>query len=353
MTNPLVSICVPTRNRASSLAASLQNIREQTYAPLHILISDNASEDGTEALCRELASQDSRIRYVRHPTDIGLHRNHNFCLDEAEGEFVCICHDHDVRDTRIVSRYVAFLGQHPDVGVVCSDWVLIDDTGSTIGIRDHAVPPVTAGLDYITRTMRSGRSSVAIPGAMIRRSALGSARFIDDAPIGFGDFPVWFRLAERAAIGHIRERLWSWRQNQESHSARTIEGIAGDYQYNLERYCSEHLERWPDHTAIVATWKTSIRRFLFWALAYEVALHFRRPLPRDAAAPRTLFEIMDYRLSPEQFAHALAQMKRLRTAPSEYAAFGAMQLLIGLGLMWPLTWMTRHQSTLRRVMKLR
>ena len=353
MATPLVSICVPTRNRAPSLAESLQSILGQTYSPLEILISDNASEDGTEALCRELASHDPRVRYVRHPRNIGLHGNHNFCLDEAQGEFVCLFHDHDVRDAQIVSRYMAFLAEHPDVGVVCSDWALIDDTGRTIGVRDHAAPAVTQGLDYITQTMRSGRSSIAIPGAMIRRSALGAARFVDDAPIGFGDFPVWFRLAEHAGIGHIHERLWSWRQNRESHSARTIESIAGDYQYNLTRYCRDHLERWPDHETLVATWTESIRRYLFWALAYEIALHFRRSTPRDVDASRTLFEIMDYRLTPDQFAHAVVQMKRLRAAPSEYAAFAAIRLLIGLRLTWPLGWLTRHQRALRSVMNLR
>ena len=48
MRDPLVSICVPTYNRASLLRESLKSICGQDYAPLEILISDNCSDDETE-----------------------------------------------------------------------------------------------------------------------------------------------------------------------------------------------------------------------------------------------------------------------------------------------------------------
>ena len=353
MATPLVSICIPTRNRAASLRESLATIRAQDYSPIEILISDNCSEDDTERVCRELAEADPRIRYVRHGANIGLHGNHNFCMDASRGEYLCIFHDHDTRDLRAVSKYVAFLEEHPFVGVVCSDWDLINDAGERIGVRDHRVNPVTPGLEYIEQTMRSGRSSIGIPGAMVRRRALGSARFIVDAPIGFGDFALWFRVAETSDVGHLSERLWSWRQNRESHSARTIESIADDYLQNLGGYCDDHLRRYPEHAALVARWRQSISRYLFWALAYEVGLYFRKRGPHSSqAADRSLFEIMDYHLTPEQFRHALAQMKRHRTGVVQHAAFAAANTLIHLRLTRPLAWATEHQAALRGVLGL-
>lgn len=352
MANPLVSICVPTRNRAASLRRSLESIRAQDYSPIEIVISDNCSEDDTEQVCRELAAADPRIRYVRHPRNIGLHGNHNRCFDEARGEFVCIFHDHDRRDHRIISRYVKFMQAHPRVGVVSSDWELIDDDDVRIGVRDHAVPDVMPGLDYITQTIRSGRTSIGIPGAMARTAAMRGIRFGDDAPIGFGDFALWSEVAETWDIGHVHERLWSWRQNRESHSARTIESIAYDYQKNLGDYCDAHLARWPHHAALVAGWRSSIRRYLFWALAYEVALHFR-PRRQAARADRSLFEIMDYSLTPAQFANALAQMRAYRTGPAAHVAYAAVSALIALGLTTPLGWMTQHQAAVRGLLGLK
>ena len=350
----LVSICVPTRNRADSLRRSLESIQGQDYSPLEIVISDNCSDDATEDVCREIARSDSRIRYVRQPRNIGLHGNHNFCLDTARGEFICIFHDHDRRALDIVSKYVAFFDQHPGVGVVCSDWELIDDADRCLGVRDHHVKPVTQGLEYIERTMRSGRTSIGIPGAMVRRSALGEARFVADAPIGFGDFPLWFRVAEGADVGHISERLWSWRQNDVSHSARTIESIAHDYRTNLNGYCDDHLRRFPEHGPLVDRWRASISRYLFWALTYEVGLHFRkrRSTPSQDAT-RTLFEIMNYRLTPEQFQNALSQMKACRTGSVERLTFAVVSTLITLHLTWPLAWVTEHQATMRTVLGLK
>jgi glycosyltransferase involved in cell wall biosynthesis len=354
LANPLVSICVPTRNRAASLRRSIESIRAQDYSPIEILISDNCSEDETEQVCRELMRADARIRYIRNTRNIGLHRNHNFCFDESRGDFVCIFHDHDDRVATIISRYVAFMEQHPHVGVVCSNWELIDDDGRCIGVREHHVPPVTPGLEYIGRTIRSGRSSVGIPGAMARTAAMAHARFGNDAPIGFGDFALWSRVAEAWDVGHIPERLWSWRQNRESHSARTIESIAYDYQKNLSDYCDEHLSRWPEHAALVEEWRASIRRYLFWALAYEVALHFR---PRSGRTPargdRSLFEIMDYSLTRAQFQHAVAQMRGYRSSAIEYATFAAISTSIRLRLTTPLGWATQHQAAVRALLGLK
>jgi hypothetical protein len=347
----LVSICVPTRNRAASLRESLKSICGQDYSPLEIVISDNASDDNTHDVVRELMRTDGRIRYVRHDRNIGLHGNHNFCFDAARGDFICVWHDHDVRDTSIVSAYVAFFQEHPRVGIVCSDWDLIDDEGRRMGVREHPVEPVTPGLEYVDRTIRAGRTSIGIPGAMVRAAALGEARFQPDAPIGFGDFPLWFRVAESWDVGHISRRLWSWRQNSLSHSARTIESIAHDFDENLSWYCDQHLQRWPNHEALVARWRASIRHYLFWALAYEVTLHFRKAGAAPASdSERSLFEIMDYRLSPEQFRHAVAQMKTYRTSPSEYVAYAAVVTLIRLGLTGPVAWVSRHQAALRTVL---
>lgn len=354
MSGPLVTIAIPTRNRAASLRKSLENILALEYSPIEILISDNCSDDNTEQVCRDAMTADPRIRYVRQPRNIGLHGNHNLCMDEARGEFLCLVHDHDRRDTRIVSKYVEFLQRHPRVGVVGSDHELIDDAGNHLDVRGSHGPSVTPGLDYISRTMRSGRSAFGLPGAMVRMKALGATRFGLEAPIGFGDFPIWFRVAEEWDVGHIHERLWSWRQNSESHSARPIEDIVRDFQQNLGNYCDAHLERWPGHGRLVEEWRASIRRYLFWALAYEVALHFR---PRGAhssqRSSRTLFEIMDYTLTPDQFEHTLAQMKGYRSGLATHVAFAAVWMLIQLRVTSPLGWVVRHQTTVRTLLRLK
>lgn len=353
MTSPLVSICIPTRNRAPWLRESLKSIVAQDYQPLDILISDNGSDDDTEQVGVETARMDPRVRYVRHPQNIGLHGNHNFCLDASRGEFVCLFHDHDERHTSIISTYVEFMRRHPRVGVVCSDWELIDREGRLLGAREHRVPEVMPGLEYIGQTIRSGRTAVGLPGAMIRRSALGSIRLEDDAPVGFGDFPVWFRLAETSDVGHVSGRLWRWRQDRQSESARTIESMSHDYDRNLTKYCDEHLARWPGHARLVDEWRRSIHRYLFWALVFEVGLHFRRPGAATEQDGRTLFEIMNYRLTPEQFQHALDQLSVHQRGAVEWAVRATIEAMIRARLTWPLAWATEHHASFGALLGLR
>ena len=354
MADPLVTVGIPTYNRASSLKRSIRMIQDQTYRHLDILISDNASHDDTEAVCRALAAADPRIRYVRQPRNIGLHGNHNFCMDQSRGEFLCLFHDHDEHGPDLVNRYVAFLQQHPEVGVVCSDWDLIDENDRIAGARVADVADVTPGLDYIGQTIRSGRSSIGIPGAMVRRSALGASRFDPDGPTGFGDFVIWFEIAERHAIGHLPERLWRWRVQRDSQSARTIESLTHDYGLYLRRYCDDHLRRWPGHAARVRRWRADIDHYLFWALAFELALECRR---RSRVAPRshapTLFDIYDYTLTPEQLTRARHKLRESRRGPLAFAAWVGIELSLRLRVSGPLAWSTQHHASLRKILGLR
>lgn len=335
------------------LTENLGNICGQDYPNLEILISDNCSTDGTEQLCRTAAAADHRIRYVRQTQNIGLHGNHNFCMDEARGEFLCFFHDHDLHDARLVGIYVEFMRRHPRVGLVGSDWELQDDAGTLLGVREFRGPSVTPGVEYTSRTIRSGRSSVGIPSGMIRREALGDARFGLEAPIGFGDFPIWFQIAEAWDVGHVAQRLSSWRQNAQSLSLRPIVEIARDYQTNIGGYCDDYLRRHPSHGALVAAWRDSVRRFVFWALSYEVALHYRRRGGAvEAERARTLFEILDYNLTPEQLQRALSEMKTCRSRTTEYAAFALMRAMIGLRITSPFGWAVRRQGAFRALLGL-
>jgi glycosyltransferase involved in cell wall biosynthesis len=297
---------------------------------------------------------DPRIRYVQQPVNLGLYRNHNFCLEESRGEFLCFFHDHDEHDPQMIRRYVAFLQRHPEVGAVCSNWELIDEAGRRLGVRECRVPSVTPGLEFIERTIRSGRSSLCIPGTMVRRSALGDIRFDAEGPIGFGDFPVWLQLAEHASIGHLPERLWRCRQVPQSQSACTIETMTRDYEDALTHYCNDYLTRWPTHQGLVERWKRAIRRYVFWALAFEVGLHYRK-LGNEVMAPRpnlTLFELLGYRLDPVSLQHAVDRLWIYRTGSLETVTCLTMALLIRARMAGLFTWATHHVSAFRRLLRL-
>jgi len=92
---PLVTIGIPTFNRASTLGRALESALAQDYSTLEIVISDNASQDTTETLCRRYESRDRRVRYIRQPANVGPTENFNAILRIAHGEFFMWLGDDD------------------------------------------------------------------------------------------------------------------------------------------------------------------------------------------------------------------------------------------------------------------
>ena len=350
---PLVSIGLPTYNRQHLLKESLETIRRQGYSPLEILISDNGSTDGTEDYCRQLQSQDPRIRYLRHPVNAGLYPNHNFCLDKSRGEYLGLFHDDELYEPGMVSEYVVFLEDHPEVGLVCSDWELIDDSGKVIGVREFPGQAVLAGQQYIERTIRSGRSSLNCPGTMIRRSALKDARFDESGPSGFGDFVLWFRIAEQTGVGHISKRLWRYRIHREALSSKSILGMTRDFEESMGRYLQNRLARFPQDAGLVSKWRRDLRRYLFWSLIYEMCRSMRHS--NSGMRGQTIFDAMGYRLTPQELQQVRILLKEYQAGFGQGAVRWGLDLLLKARITWPVEWMMRSVSVpwIRTVLGLR
>jgi glycosyltransferase involved in cell wall biosynthesis len=105
---PLVSVGIPTYNRPSGLRHTLQQICRQTYYNLEILVSDNASPGAeTEAVVREFADVDPRVRYFRQATNRGAIPNFCFVLENATGEYFMWAADDDEWDEQFVETCMA------------------------------------------------------------------------------------------------------------------------------------------------------------------------------------------------------------------------------------------------------
>ena len=100
----LVSIGLPVRNGAGTLADVVKSVLAQDYEHLELVISDNASTDVTEELCRELAATDSRIVYHRQPQNIGLLGNFSQTVHLARGTFFRWLGDDDWIAPNYISR---------------------------------------------------------------------------------------------------------------------------------------------------------------------------------------------------------------------------------------------------------
>ncbi len=134
---PLVSIGFAVRNGALYLAQALDSILAQTFTDFEVIISDNASTDATEDICRKYAQQDGRIRYSRNPQNIGGANNENLTVQMARGKYFRWAAHDDMLAPELLEKCVQVLEQHPDIVLCYSSVVEIDQLGREIKITTH------------------------------------------------------------------------------------------------------------------------------------------------------------------------------------------------------------------------
>ncbi len=131
-----VSIGLPVYNGEDYLAETLDSLLGQTYPRFELIVCDNASSDGTEAICRERAERDPRLRYHRWPENLGAAENYNACVRLARGRYFRWAAHDDLLTPDCLERCVEALEAAPPDVILCYPrTVLIDEHGAEL--RDH------------------------------------------------------------------------------------------------------------------------------------------------------------------------------------------------------------------------
>ncbi|OGG44273.1 MAG: hypothetical protein A3F84_14865 [Candidatus Handelsmanbacteria bacterium RIFCSPLOWO2_12_FULL_64_10] len=134
---PEVSVGLPVFNGANYLREALDSILAQTYSDFELILSDNASTDGTEEICRAYAARDRRIRYDRSEKNLGAARNFNRAFELSSGKyFKWAAHD-DVCAPDFLARCVEALERDASV-VLCYPRARVID-GRGVVLEDYGV----------------------------------------------------------------------------------------------------------------------------------------------------------------------------------------------------------------------
>jgi Glycosyl transferase family 2 len=126
---PRVSIGLPVYNGDEFLEASIDSLLAQTFRDFELLISDNASTDRTEEICRRYAARDPRIRYWRNARNIGGMRNATLTFRQARGTYFRWAAHDDLCAPTMLEHLVAELEARPDVTVCYAAATSIDTKG--------------------------------------------------------------------------------------------------------------------------------------------------------------------------------------------------------------------------------
>lgn len=115
---PLVTIGIPTFNRAASLKRAIDSALSQDYLNIEVIVSDNASTDETVALCQHYNSGNMRFKYIRQLENIGPTRNFFEVLKNASGEFFMWLGDDDWIDREYVTACIKEIASDRSLALV-------------------------------------------------------------------------------------------------------------------------------------------------------------------------------------------------------------------------------------------
>src|SRR3954471_6298654 len=165
-----VGLGLPVFNGERFLGATLDSVLAQTFTEFELVISDNASTDGTEAICRKYAARDSRIRYLRNEHNLGLSANYTRAFTESKGEyFKWVTYD-DLLHPEFLRRCVEVLDSDPSVVLAHSRTYRIDEEGRITGSYDFEMDLLAPRPEDRFRDLVFVRHSCNESMGLIRRS---------------------------------------------------------------------------------------------------------------------------------------------------------------------------------------
>ncbi|MEM9502748.1 MAG: glycosyltransferase family 2 protein [Cyanobacteria bacterium P01_E01_bin.43] len=210
-----VSVCIPTYNRSQFLAEAIASVLAQDYGDFEIIVCDDGSQDDTPELMASLS--DPRLRYVRHPHNIGKSNNMISGFEAAQGEYFIKFDDDDRLTPDFFRATTAILDQHPAIDFVSTDhWVINSDS--------QREPDLTA-----TNSARWGRTT--LPAGPI---ADLTARVFDQQSLQIG--ATLFRKRVLDEVSYMRPNL----QNCEDNDLLVRLAVAGKQAYYLPERLMEY-----------------------------------------------------------------------------------------------------------------
>jgi len=126
---PLITTLITTYKRPELLKRAILSALNQTYSHLIVYVFDNASDDETEEMVRNLMLTDSRIRYHRHPINIGMMGNYQFALSQVKTPLFSLLSDDDLLLPWFYETALEGFAKHPDIAFSATSTLVMTSAG--------------------------------------------------------------------------------------------------------------------------------------------------------------------------------------------------------------------------------
>lgn len=221
--NPRVSIIVPTFNRADFLKAAVASALAQNYGNVEVLVSDNASTDGTQAAVAGFL-KDPRFKYYRNETNLGMVRNWRKALVElAAGSWFLILSDDDwLLDNAYISKAVSLIREEKDLAMVYANGFI--DNGSERVPLTLPFGRVEDGKKiFLTRNLLGQQDFTLCNVLFNRELAIKAGAFLNNNDLA-SDSELFLKLCLSGKVGFIQDQVSVYRV----HAGNLLATVAKD-----------------------------------------------------------------------------------------------------------------------------
>jgi len=207
MTNPLVSIIIPTYNRAEFLNKKIQNILNQTYKNIEIIIVNDCSTDNTIEVVKSYIEKGHNIRLFSNEINKKLPASINVGLRYAIGKYIAWTPDDDVHNEDAIETMVKYLENNKNTDIVFTDYLLIDETDKI--------------LDYVRLGNYGDLAKNNCVGLcfLFRKEVAEKINGYDESLFLVEDYDFWLRASKYFKFSHIKGYYFLQRGHNQSLTA--------------------------------------------------------------------------------------------------------------------------------------
>jgi hypothetical protein len=230
---PLISIVVPTYNRAHLLKHSLDSALCQTYPHLEIVVSDNGSTDDTRKVLDHC--EDPRVKKLRQTVHVGIIENFQACLAAATGQFVLVLSDDDLLTPQCIELLVTAILDNPSAVKAYGRARKETLDGELFVITRPSPVKLETGIDYV-RNWFTGKRETVFCCTLLKTSILKEIGGFP--PLISGDAAARAAVALRGDVVHVPLVLATYRVHTASEtSSLPLERWLQENQRMVEYIC--------------------------------------------------------------------------------------------------------------------
>jgi GT2 family glycosyltransferase len=283
---PTISVALPVYNGTQYVESAVRSLLLQNE-DLEIVISDDASSDGTIELVRSIGAPN--IKLISNDTNGGIFVNLNRAVRVCSGEYIQLFCQDDLAHCGFIASQLQALTLNERAGLVYASCNIIDAKGARIAICDDDGTPLEIDLPtYLEISSRHGALPASLSSVMVHRQVFDEVGLFDERFFVAGDLEFYNRVAERFEVVRNRNILHDVRAHNRSATANPLTPL---------RYMREEIEILPFYRRHLGEEK--YREVMAWRARHRGADHakfilrcvFERKIGRAVEACRLLSQI--------------------------------------------------------------